>query len=92
MMAKGTSYDAAMGGNATDCVVRAYFWVDQLAGAQRGAIHGSHDAITSKVFAQAWELDATGNWSTLDQDSDGDWNVQQEDTKGMLLPKNRPRK
>ncbi len=33
---------------------------------------GDYDTINSTQFAQGWGLDSLGNWSSFDEDSDGD--------------------
>ena len=47
-------------------------------------MNANKEAISSGTlnFAQDWALDATGNWSTFKEDSDGDtnWNLDQPRT------------
>ncbi|MGH7138513.1 MAG: hypothetical protein ACREHD_22410, partial [Pirellulales bacterium] len=52
---------------------------------QRGELNGTSTAIVSGTlnFAQAWGLDALGNWSQFwENDSGSSWNLQQTRTAG----------
>jgi RHS repeat-associated protein len=57
-----------------------YDGLHRLKDAQRGQLTGSpFSGVTSKNFAQDWELDALGNWWIFKQDDDGTgWDLQQE--------------
>jgi RHS repeat-associated protein len=58
-----------------------YDGVDQLVSLDRGDLNTDKSALVSgtKTFAEAWTLDATGNWLRYRQDTDGDgvWNLDQ---------------
>jgi RHS repeat-associated protein len=58
-----------------------YDGVDQLVSLDRGDLNADKSALVSgtKTFAEAWTLDATGNWLRYRQDTDGDgiWNLDQ---------------
>ena len=52
----------------------------QLESAQRGDLTGTPPTgVTSKNFAQQWDLDPTGNWAGFDQDDNGNgtWDLEQ---------------
>ena len=59
-----------------------YDGANQLSHRDRGALNTSRDAVATKNFAEEWTLDATGNWSSFKQDTDGDgtWNLNQSRT------------
>ncbi|MBD3319729.1 MAG: hypothetical protein GF350_01385, partial [Chitinivibrionales bacterium] len=48
-----------------------YDGLHRLSGAERGDLNANKDAITTPTFQQAWDLDALGNWSGFDEDTDG---------------------
>jgi len=50
-----------------------YDEVYRLIAADRGNLNGTHDAIVNgtEAFSQDWDLDATGNWDSFDEDADG---------------------
>jgi RHS repeat-associated protein len=58
-----------------------YDGVDQLVSLDRGDLNTDKSALVSgtQTFAEAWTLDATGNWLRYRQDTDGDgiWNLDQ---------------
>jgi RHS repeat-associated protein len=51
-----------------------YDEVYRLIAADRGNLNGTHDGIVNgtAAFGQDWDLDATGNWTDFDEDTDGD--------------------
>ena len=49
----------------------AYDTLHRLADLQRGRLNGGHTSIGSKTFAQAWTLDATGNWQGFEEAATG---------------------
>jgi hypothetical protein len=57
----------------------SYDGVNRLVDMQRGDLNSGKTGITNKQFAQDWNLDATGNWSGFQEDSDGDgtWDLDQ---------------
>jgi len=57
----------------------AYDGAERLADLQRGNLNSGHDTISDLNFAQAWELDPTGNWNSFKQDDDGSsgWDLEQ---------------
>ena len=62
----------------------SYDGLNRLGEMQRGELNGSNDGIVSGTldFAQAWGLDANGNWSTFlaDDTGSGSWNLNQSRT------------
>ena len=62
----------------------AYDGVYQLTDLDRGNLNAAKDGLVggSKVFAEQWALDPTGNWTTFQQDTDGDstWDLDQART------------
>jgi hypothetical protein len=51
-----------------------YDEVYRLIAADRGNLNGTQDGIVggTAAFGQDWDLDATGNWTDFDEDTDGD--------------------
>ncbi|MEX2118268.1 MAG: RHS repeat-associated core domain-containing protein, partial [Pirellulales bacterium] len=51
----------------------------QLKDFERGDLNAGKTAITGLAFAQAWSLDATGNWTAFKEDTDGNggWDLNQ---------------
>lgn len=49
----------------------AYDGLHRLEDLQRGRLNGGHTSISSKTFAQAWTLDATGNWQGFEEAATG---------------------
>lgn len=56
-----------------------YDGLQRLNDQKRGTLNSTHTAITSSTFQQQWALDATGNWSSFQQDDDGSgsWDLVQ---------------
>ncbi len=48
-----------------------YDGVNRLTGVSRGDYNATTGQLTNLAFAQDWGLDATGNWQTFDEDSNG---------------------
>jgi RHS repeat-associated protein len=57
-------------------------WMDRLKQMDRGALDSGHSTLDHLQFAQRWGLDATGNWRSFLEDSDGDasWDLDQTRT------------
>ena len=77
---------AAMGMNVDE--LYTYDGVNQLKTFARGQLASGQSAIAAdtETFAQDWSLDPTGNWSELQQDSDGsgDWDLDQPRTHNAV--------
>jgi len=56
-----------------------YDAIQRLKSAERGTLDSVVHSTTVPQFAQCWSLDATGNWHTLLEDTNGDqsWNLNQ---------------
>ncbi len=59
--------------------VCTYDGLQRLSDQKRGTLNSNQTAITSSTFQQQWGLDATGNWGTFKQDTDGNgtWELVQ---------------
>jgi RHS repeat-associated protein len=64
----------------------SYDGLHRLKDMGRGTLDSGHTVLTSKTFAQHWELDSTGNWGEFRQDDDGDatWELEQERTSNEV--------
>jgi hypothetical protein len=53
---------------------------------KRGTVNTGHTAMTTLKFAQEWGLDATGNWASFKEDSNGDstWDLVQARTSNKV--------
>jgi RHS repeat-associated protein len=63
-----------------------YDLVDRLKTVDRGELDDLKSQIGNLQFAQRWGLDATGNWRSFLEDSDGDasWNLDQTRTSNKV--------
>jgi YD repeat-containing protein len=63
-----------------------YDLIDRLKTMDRGALDSGHSTLDNLQFAQRWGLDATGNWRSSLEDSDGDasWNLDQTRTSNKV--------
>jgi RHS repeat-associated protein len=63
-----------------------YDLVDRLKTMDRGELDDLKSQIGNLQFAQRWGLDATGNWRSFLEDSDGDasWNLDQTRTSNKV--------
>jgi RHS repeat-associated protein len=72
--------DNLLSGSAGQDEKYGYDGLWQITTLDRGTLSGGN--ITSKVFAQAWTFDPTGNWDNFKQDNDGNgtWDLNQNRT------------
>jgi RHS repeat-associated protein len=55
--------------------------IDRLKSMERGALDSGHSTLDHLQFAQRWGLDASGNWRSFLEDSDGDSNWDLDQTR-----------
>ena len=72
--------------NSNHDEVYSYDGINRLTDFDRGTINANKDAISTLKFAQAWSLDATGNWSGFKKDTDGNstWDLDQSRTSNKV--------
>jgi YD repeat-containing protein len=60
--------------------------IDRLKQMERGALDSGHSTLNHLQFAQRWGLDATGNWRSFLEDSDGNgtWDLDQTRTANKV--------
>jgi RHS repeat-associated protein len=60
--------------------------IDRLKSMDRGSLNSEHSTINNLQFAERWGLDATGNWRSFLEDSDGNgtWDVDQTRTTNKV--------
>jgi len=60
--------------------------IDRLKSMERGSLNSQHSTINNLQFAQHWGLDATGNWRSFLEDSDGNgtWDLDQTRTANKV--------
>ena len=59
----------------------SYDRLNQLQTFARGRLNGDRTGLVARNFAQAWDLDATGNWSGFAEDREGDGIWDQTQTR-----------
>ena len=66
----------------------SYDDLHRLVDTQRGTLNAGRTALTAGSLAlrQAWGLDAVGNWSSFDEDDDGDgvWDLDQTRSHNLV--------